>query len=136
MSVISPGDFRFHHVGLACKQISVEMKAHMALGFAQETDFFYDPIQKINGIFVVNSGVRIELLEPAVPDSPLKDILQRGQKMYHQCFECPDLDRSIEYLEGVGARPVTKPAPAVAFNGRRIVFIMLRTMMLVELIES
>ncbi|MBB6692214.1 VOC family protein [Cohnella xylanilytica] len=129
-------DFKLHHIGLACRDLRVELDLHLKLGFTIEGDKFHDPIQKINGIFITNSGTRIELIEPASTESPLENILSRGIKMYHQCFECKNLDKSIELLKSYGGIVASPPSPAVAFDKRRIAFLMMKTKMLVELIEA
>lgn len=129
-------DLRFHHVGLACRQIDREREAHVALGFQPEGEVFVDPRQKIRGQFLVQGGFRVELLEPAGNDSPLVPYLRRGEKMYHQAFETASLDQSIARLTAGGALLVVPPVPAVAFDGRAVAFLMLKTMLLVELIES
>lgn len=128
-------DFTFHHIGLACKSIAAEMKSHQSLGYTMEGKPFHDPIQQINGIFIVHGPMRIELIEPAGAHSPVNGLLAKGIKMYHQCFECNNIDTSISYLEAQGAKVITAPVPAVAFGGRKIAFLMLRTQLIVELIQ-
>ena len=86
---------RFHHVGLACQSLEPEKAAHALLGFVPEGAVFHDPLQRIRGLFMVHGGMRIELLEPAGPDSPLQPFLQRGMKMYHQAFETDSIEESI-----------------------------------------
>ena len=58
-----------------------------------------------------------------------------GVKFYHQAFEVDALDDALATLRDVGARVVSPPAPAVAFGGRPIAFILLRNMVMVELIQ-
>ncbi|MFD2612364.1 VOC family protein [Paenibacillus gansuensis] len=128
-------DLRFHHVGLACRRLEAERKAHELLGYVAEGETFVDPVQRIRGLFMTNGGMRIELLEPAASPSPVDEILQRGQKMYHQGFLCSDIRAAVAYLEQNGARVISPPVPAVAFGGKEISFLMLRTLMIVELIE-
>lgn len=125
----------FHHVGLACRKLSIEIKAHQQLGYTAEGEPFYDPIQRIHGIFMKHGPMRIELLEPASADSPVTQILKHSQKMYHQGFTCSDIYKAIAQLEAERARVISPPAPAVAFNGKEIAFLMLPTLMIVELIQ-
>ena len=129
-------DLRFHHVGLACKSIDVEQRAHRLLGYVDEGEVFVDPRQRIRGCFMVQGGMRIELLEPAGDASPVQSFLTRGMKMYHQAFETDAIDASIVELRRAGAVLAVPPVPAVAFGGRPIAFLMLRTTMLVELIQG
>ncbi|GIP31283.1 VOC family protein [Paenibacillus sp. J2TS4] len=128
-------EFTFHHIGLACKSLAAEIKTHESLGYVVEGAPFHDPIQQINGIFIVHGPMRIELIEPAGDHSPVLNILARGIKMYHQCFECLDIHKSISDLEAQGAHTIVEPTPAVAFGGRPISFLMLRTRLIVELIQ-
>ncbi len=127
---------RFHHVGLACKDIEVERAAHKLLGYADEGSVFVDPRQRIRGCFMVSAGMRIELLQPEGESSPLLPHLSRGIKMYHQAFETDAIETSIEELRRAGAIVTVAPVPAIAFGGRPIAFLMLRTTMLVELIQA
>jgi methylmalonyl-CoA/ethylmalonyl-CoA epimerase len=129
-------DLTFHHVGIACRSIEDEKKYYQSLGYRQEGEFFTDPLQKISGIFMILGSMRIELLEATVKDSPLHSFLNRGIHMYHQAFLCPDLPGVIENFLLEGAVLVVDPIPAVAFNGRKISFLMLRNKLLVELIET
>ena len=133
--ILSP-DLRFHHVGLACRRLEVEKRAHELLGYTVEGEPFSDPVQKVDGLFMDHGPMRVELLAPASEDSPLQDYLRRGIRLYHEAFETPDLRASIAALEAGGARLVTGPVTAVAFGGREIAFLMLRSMSLVELIQS
>ena len=128
--------FTFHHIGLACRSLAPEIKTHERLGYTREGSTFHDPIQKINGIFMVHGPMRIELIEPSGEHSPVHNILEKGIKMYHQCFSVHDLAQAISAMESDGARLIAGPAPAVAFGGRNIAFLMLRTMLIVELVES
>ncbi len=127
---------RFHHIGVACEKLGPEIDAHALLGYRQEREVFHDPAQRIRGVFMVNDGFRVELLEPAGPDSPLGPFLQRGQKMYHQAFETDAIEDAFARLVDAGAIARVAPIPAVAFDGRRIAFLMLRTLLLVELVEA
>jgi methylmalonyl-CoA/ethylmalonyl-CoA epimerase len=127
---------RFHHIGVACEKLGPEIDAHTLLGYHQEGDVFVDPAQRIRGVFMTNGGARVELLEPAGADSPLRPFLQRGQKMYHQAFQTDAIEDEFARLVDAGAIARVAPIPAVAFDGRRIAFLMLRTLLLVELIEA
>ena len=62
--------------------------------------------------------------------------LKSGVKMYHMAYEVAALDIAISNLGEGGAKLLVPPVPAVAFAGRRISFLMLPNMLLVELIEK
>jgi len=125
----------FHHVGLACRDLAVETAAHALLGYSPEGAVFEDPHQRVRGSFQTLGPFRVELLEPLDEQSPLVSWLERGVRMYHVCYETDDLDAALGRLRGEGHRMVSAPAPAVAFDGRPVAFVMLRTRNLVELLE-
>lgn len=85
--------------------------------------------------FFVGGGPRIELIEPAAVDSPIRDILRRGSKFYHIAYEVAHLHEAINSFEKLRYIQIGPAAPAAAFNLRRIVFMSSETGTLVELIE-
>jgi methylmalonyl-CoA/ethylmalonyl-CoA epimerase len=125
----------FHHVGLACRALGPETAAHALLGFAPEGQVFEDPLQRVRGSFQVLGAFRVELLEPLGDDSPLEAWLSRGVRMYHVCYKTDDLEGTLELLAAAGHRTVSAPAPAVAFGGRPVAFVLLRTGGLIELLQ-
>lgn len=130
---------RFHHLGVACRHIDAEARSVALLGYrpeAGEHGEFEDPLQGVRGRFMVGPGPRLELLEPLAGSTVLDLWLKAGVRIYHQAYEVADLDAEAARLTGAGARMMSPPQPAVAFSGRRVCFVMLRTMLLVELIEG
>lgn len=126
----------FHHFGVACRQLDREAAAYKSLGYAAEGPDFLDPIQGVHGRFLVGGGPRIELLVAMEGREVLDPWLKGGSRIYHQAFETPDLLSAVGELKKDGARVVVQPVPAVAFGGRDICFVMLRTLTLIELIST
>lgn len=129
---------RFHHIGVACRSIALERRGWEALGYRQENMPFTDPLQGINGLFMVGPGPRMELLEP-LPGSEaetLSPFLKAGTKMYHQAYETTDLGTATEALKNLRAKVVSPPKPAVAFEGRHVSFLILPNSLIVELIAA
>jgi len=126
----------FHHVGVACRDLDSETRRFAALGYHQEGVDFTDPIQGVSGRFLIGGGPRLELLVPLSTEGCLAPWLKTGAKLYHLAYLVPDLDGEVTRLRGQGAKTVVSPVPAVAFAGRRITFLMLPNMMLVELIAK
>lgn len=129
-------DLRFHHIGLASRQIATEAAALEALGYRPESDPFVDPGQGIRGQFMVGGGPRLEVLEPIASSRTLEPWLAKGVKLYHQAFEVDDLDHEVSRHRDNGAIVVVPAIAATAFAGRRIAFLMLSNLLLVELIEA
>lgn len=127
---------RFHHVGIACRDLGSEARAMQALGYRAESGEFTDPAQGIRGQFVTGPGPRMELLEQIAGSRVLEPWLAKGVKTYHFGYEIAELEAEVDRLKSAGAIVVTPPQPAVAFGGRRISFLMLKNLFLVELIET
>jgi methylmalonyl-CoA/ethylmalonyl-CoA epimerase len=127
---------RFHHIGVACRDLEREQGGFAALGYMPVGDQFTDARQGVVGLFLEGSGPRLELLAPFEDSDTLAPWLSGRAKMYHLAYEVIGLDEAMARAGGVSARLVSKPTPAVAFGGRNICFLMLRTMFLVELIEA
>jgi len=126
----------FHHLGVACRNLDTEQRYWEALGYTLEGEEFQDAIQRVRGRFLVGPGPRLELLMPMGPDSPVEGVIKRRHKIYHQAFETRMFDEALATLEGSGARRTAEPTNAIAFNGRRIIFLFLPNGNLLELIEA
>lgn len=131
----NPSIFRFHHIGVACRRIENEQRGWTALGYVPDGDRFEDPLQGIAGLFMTGPGPRVELLEELPGSDTLTPFLEAGTKMYHQAFEVPDLEKTLAYLQQQRAKALSSPKPAIAFGGRRVVFVMLPTRLIAEFIE-
>ena len=128
---------RLHHVGIVTKKLSECVKLYQALGYS-ENKRVYDPLQKASIALMVRAGeLMIELIAPEHEESPAHKWLERIKAgTYHICYEVPSLSESVDFLRERGFRIITDPAPAVAFDNRRIVFLWSTLTGLVELVEG
>jgi methylmalonyl-CoA/ethylmalonyl-CoA epimerase len=131
---------RFHHIGYAVASIPDYLEGFLTPLFhpIRVSPVYEDPIQRVRVAFVeVPPGTLIELVEPLGMDSPVGRIIgsPRGG-LYHLCYEVDDLEEEIHRFRGHRCLPLAAPAPAVAFNGRRIVFLMTPQRDLIELVEA
>jgi methylmalonyl-CoA/ethylmalonyl-CoA epimerase len=133
---ILEADARFHHIGVACRDLQREQDGLELLGYAPAGERFSDPGQGITGLFLEGRGPRLELLAPLDGSDTLDPWLAGRAKMYHLAYEVPDLSAAIDAASAAGCRIISGPTPAVAFGGRAICFVMLRTLDLVEFIEA
>jgi methylmalonyl-CoA/ethylmalonyl-CoA epimerase len=134
-AVVLPDGSRFHHIGVACRDLADEQAGMRALGYEPVGAPFTDPRQGISGVFVEGTGPRLELLAPLEGSAVLDPWLRGGSRMYHLAYEVADLDGAVAAAVADGARLVSGPVAAVAFQQRRISFLMLQVRLLTELIE-
>lgn len=126
----------FHHIGYATRHIEESLKHFLALGYKAEAELFEDHAQGIKGLFIIGGGPRVELLENLPDRTTLDPWLASGISMYHLAYEVLDISLATLSLKKKGAKVIVPPIESVAFNGRRISFIMMRNAMLVEIIEK
>jgi len=81
-------------------------------------------------------GTVIELVEPWARTAGAWLIGGQRGGLYHLCYEVDDLDAELKRFRARRCLPLGKPVPAVAFGGRRIVFLMTPQRDLIELVEA
>ncbi len=133
--------FKLMHVGVAVPSLAPATETLSNLfGYRVISGPFDDPIQKVAVNFLTTAptdNVEIELIAPLTEDSPIRSILQKnGGGAYHFCFETIDLDKALDHAVKNGCMIVSKPVPAVAFQGRRIAWIYSSSRQLFELVEA
>ena len=127
---------RFHHLGVACRDLAQEARTWLSLGYRADSEIFEDPIQSVRGQFLAGPGPKLELLASLTPDGPVAQMVRRGIKIYHQGFETAGFDAAIIVLRGANFKLVKGPVPSVAFATRRIAFFLMPNMSLIEIIEK
>jgi methylmalonyl-CoA/ethylmalonyl-CoA epimerase len=126
-------------VGFVVPSIAA-LATSFARSLAAEWDgrVFQDPWQKVKVAFLATrpGDPLIELVEPDSPDSPVAGFLRdKGGGMHHVCFEVQDVERQLSEMRGRGALIAKRPKPAVAFEGRRIAWVLTPEKLLVEYLE-
>lgn len=145
MSAGLPAGLRFKllHVGVAVPEIDAATRMFSDLfGSSVVSGPFDDPIQKVKVNFLTQTTVpdadaaEIELIAPLTADAPIQSMLSKtGGGAYHLCFETNDLDAALQHVRSLKCLVVSAPAPAVAFEMRRIAWFYTPSRLLVELVE-
>ena len=101
------------------------------------SDKVSDPIQRVTVCFARMQGdTVIELVEPFGENSPVDSVIGSSRSgVYYLCYEVEDLDRELARCRRKRCMPLSKPVPAAAFGGRRIVFLLTPQRDLIELLE-
>lgn len=102
-----------HHVAIVVESIERARATYEgAFGMAAgEVEFV--PDQKVR-VLVVRAGTqRIELVEPASPDSPVTGFLaKRGPGLHHLAYRVENIERAIAACKAAGLRMIDeKPRP-------------------------
>jgi LAO/AO transport system kinase len=97
------------HLGIAVKSLDDAIPFYESLGLRaghRETV----AQEKVNVAMLPTAHSRIELLEPAAPDSPISNFLaKRGPGLHHVALRVPDLNATVERLRASGARLLNEP---------------------------
>ncbi|SHG97943.1 VOC family protein [Chryseobacterium oranimense] len=114
---------KFHHVGVACKDIQAELQSIRKLHkIIEETPVVFDENQQAELCMItVEDGLNIEL----VSGTPVENLLKKRISYYHICYEVDDIDQSIENLTENGGMLISPPKEAILFNNRKVAFLML-----------
>ena len=128
--------YKFHHLGYAAKSIDDEINFFKMLGYEVEGKRFEDPKQGIIGQFLAGNGPRIELLENMSGSNTLDPIINSRIKIYHFAYLVDDVMASIEFCRRNKGKLIREPLDSVAFNGKKIAFVVFPRGLIVELIES
>jgi methylmalonyl-CoA/ethylmalonyl-CoA epimerase len=82
------------------------------------------------------SGMVYELIAPLGDTSPIARTLKsRANLLTHMAYRTSSLDSGLKQARAMGALPVGAAAPALAFGGATVQFLMLPLGFLIELIE-
>jgi methylmalonyl-CoA/ethylmalonyl-CoA epimerase len=134
-----PRPLSLHHIGFVVAAIAPAMEGFLrSLNASWDLQIFEDPLQKVKVAFLATKpgDPQIELVEPIGDSSPVrKFLLERGGGLHHFCYETDHLKTELEAFRSRGAILARPPLPAVAFDGRRIAWVLTREHLLVELLE-
>ena len=129
---------RLHHIGQAVPGISAAAaRLIRAFGYHEATPILHDPLQTalVQFLLLPPETVYLELVAPDSPQSKLTHAARRGGSLHHLCYLSGPLDLQIAALEAEGLRLISDPTPAVAFDGRRICWLLGPDQVLIELVE-
>jgi LAO/AO transport system kinase len=97
------------HLGIAVNSLTESIPFYESLGLrATYTELI--PAEKVKVAMLPAGDLRIELLEPAAPDSPISKFLEkRGPGLHHVALRVPDLRATAARLRESGARLLNEP---------------------------
>jgi methylmalonyl-CoA/ethylmalonyl-CoA epimerase len=112
-----------HHVAIAVREIAAVAPFYadsLGLETLGEPEFVAD--QKVNILILSAGGQRIELVEPASPDSPISRFVEKREGLHHLAWEVDDLEAVLARLKEQGMRLIDE-APRKGAHNTRIAFL-------------
>jgi len=114
---------KINHIGIAVPDIEAAAKFYtehlgLKLGGVEEV-----PDQKVKVAFLPVGEVRLELVQPTSPESPVAKFLEKnGQGFHHIAYQVADADAEVERLKAAGVRMVDEK-PRKGAHNTRIAFV-------------
>jgi methylmalonyl-CoA/ethylmalonyl-CoA epimerase len=124
---------RFHHIGIACNDISKTAKfVHSSFNIVTRTEVFFDIHQNVDLCLLTDEfGTNIELVSGKI----VEGFVKKKQNLYHTCWEVTNLKKTIEHFCLNGAVIISEPKPAILFDKRKVAFLF-TAIGIVELLEE
>ncbi|HEY0246390.1 MAG TPA: VOC family protein [Mucilaginibacter sp.] len=112
---------KFHHIGIACKNITEEIanvsKIHTII---KQTPIVFDKEQNAELVMLtLADGTNLEL----IAGKQVENLTKKNITYYHICFEVDDINAEIEKLVSNQAYLVSPPKPAILFDNREVAFL-------------
>jgi methylmalonyl-CoA/ethylmalonyl-CoA epimerase len=113
-----------NHIGIAVRSIEAQRPFYEDTLGAVFEGIEAVPDQKVRvGFFRMTDGVRLELLEPTEPASPVSAFLEkRGEGLHHVAFTVASIEERIAELKQSGVRMIDD-APRAGAHHMRIAFL-------------
>lgn len=112
---------RIAHIGIAVRSLVDSLPFYRDVLGLSEAELEDSDGARIAGL--VAGEALVELLEPAVADSPIDRFLtRRGPGIHHICFSVEDLDATLERCRAAGIRLIDE-TPRMGAEGKRIAFL-------------
>lgn len=102
-----------HHVAIVVESIEKARLVYEGAFGMTGSEIEFVPDQKVRVLVVMAGTQRIELVEPASPDSPVTGFLaKRGPGLHHLAYKVDDIERAIAACKAAGLRMIDeKPRP-------------------------
>lgn len=138
MSGMTAADLTLHHVGLVVDRIEARRGFYTdTLNYRAVSPVLHDPVQTafVQFFAILGADHFLELVAPDGEGSKLQNACRKGLPLNHLCYACAEIEATLAELREAGCFVLQQPAPAVAFGGRRIAWLMSRDNLLLELVE-
>lgn len=130
---------KFDHIGVFVNELALgESMLSAIFPIASSSEVFEDPNLQVKVQFLYDtSGICYEIVAPFGPNNPVDGVLKsRKNVLNHVAYRTDDLDGELARLREAGAFVLGPPRPAVAFGGKRVVFLVTALNFFIELIDQ
>ena len=124
---------KFHHIGIACSDITKTVKfLNSTFNIINMTGIYFDKNQNVDLCLLTDDfGLNIEL----VSGKTVEKFVKNKQYLYHNCWEVASLEKAIKHFCDNGAVMISEPKPAILFDNRNVSFLYTK-IGIIELLEE
>lgn len=135
------GGMVMHHIGVAVADIKKSILQFRGLGWKYNGEIIKDISRNVELAFLkrYDTNVVLELVASINEKSSVYNMIQTMKNVstpYYICYEVNDIDKTIDILKTRKYILIEKTKPAVAFDNRRVAFMLNREVGLIELLEE
>src|SRR5579872_3228272 len=139
MQLPADRNLQLHHIGVVVREIAEIRKFYVdVLQYRECTPVIHDPVQTafVQFLSIPGADHYVELISPDSETSKLSKACRRGTALNHLCYSCENIGPILSFLRESGCFIIQDPTPAVAFDGRRIAWLMTPDSLLLEILEG
>lgn len=129
----------FDHIGIFCKSLKIGRNyLSKIFDIKKKSKEFNDNLLSVKIQFLYDKkNIKYELIEPLGKKNPVDLSLRKNRNIInHVAYKTKSFQKEISRLRKTGCIPLDKPKPAVAFNGKKVIFFLTPLRFIIELIEN
>ena len=129
---------KIDHIGYAVKRIDRAIDSFQKLGFVFEPEI-NDEDRNVKIAVGEKDGYKIELVSPLCKEqnSPVDQYISNTPGTpYHICYKSSDFEKDINELKQSGFKIIIEARPAIAFGGKKVIFMSCLGFGLMEIVED
>lgn len=129
----------FDHIGIVVPDLDDGVLAFgKTISAIGQTQRFDDDLLTVSVQFLRdNKGIVYELISPLGEKSIVSDTLRKKKNLLNQlAYIAPDIKKTAQQLRLAGYFPLSRPTPAIAFNGASVQFFLSPFGFVLEIIEQ
>ena len=126
---------KFHHIGYLVNNFNSVIKEFKKFNYKKKKSIITDNTLKVQIQFLTNGDNIIELVKPYKKNIGLIGLLKKKNYAYHFAYKVKNLDKTLARIQK-NFKIIVNPAPAKAFNNKKVAFLKMKNGFIIELIQS
>ena len=129
----------FDHIGIFCKNLKIGRNYFSKIfEIKKKSKEFSDSRLNVKVQFLYDEkNIKYELIAPLGKKNPVDLSLKKNKNIInHIAYKTKSFQKEISRFRKMACIPLDKPKPAIAFQGKKIIFFLTPLRFIIELIEN